>query len=66
MFQHEINLKVEYMSFSAHADAKGIKQLIKDVEPRNVLFVHGEAEKMDILKGEVEKVFSLLRLYDLI
>ena len=54
------------MSFSAHADAKGIKQLIKDVEPRNVLFVHGEAEKMDILKGEVEKVFSLLRLYDLI
>uniref|UniRef100_A0A915P779 Integrator complex subunit 11 n=1 Tax=Meloidogyne floridensis TaxID=298350 RepID=A0A915P779_9BILA len=56
---HEINLKVEYMSFSAHADAKGIKQLIRDVEPNSVLFVHGEAQKMDILKGEVEKEFGL-------
>ncbi|KAL7077440.1 hypothetical protein ACQ4LE_003037 [Meloidogyne hapla] len=56
---HEINLKVEYMSFSAHADAKGIKQLIRDVEPNSVLFVHGENQKMDILKGEVEKEFGL-------
>lgn len=44
------------MSFSAHADAKGIKQLIKDVDPNAVLFVHGENQKMDILKAEVEKV----------
>jgi integrator complex subunit 11 len=58
LLKHEINLKVEYMSFSAHADAKGIKQLIRDVEPHSVLFVHGEAQKMDILKAEVEKVFA--------
>jgi integrator complex subunit 11 len=44
------------MSFSAHADANGIKQLIKDVDPGAVLFVHGESQKMDVLKGEVEKV----------
>lgn len=56
---HEINLKVEYMSFSAHADARGIKQLIKEVEPRSVMFVHGEAQKMDVLKTEVEKEFGL-------
>ena len=69
----EINLAVEYMSFSAHADAKGIMQviselvalieilitpikLIRDVQPRNVMFVHGEAVKMQFLRGKVEKV----------
>jgi len=30
------------MSFSAHADAKGILQLIKHVQPKNVMLVHGE------------------------
>ena len=34
------------MSFSAHADAKGIIQLVKHLQPKNVMFVHGEAMKM--------------------
>ncbi|GMT37908.1 hypothetical protein PFISCL1PPCAC_29205, partial [Pristionchus fissidentatus] len=58
----DINLGVEYMSFSAHADAKGIMQLIRDCEPRNVMFVHGEAGKMEFLKDKVEKEFGL-RVY---
>uniref|UniRef100_A0A914CDW6 Integrator complex subunit 11 n=1 Tax=Acrobeloides nanus TaxID=290746 RepID=A0A914CDW6_9BILA len=56
---YEINLRVEYMSFSAHADAKGIMQLIKDVEPKNVMFVHGEDQKMEFLKQKVEKESNL-------
>lgn len=44
------------MSFSAHADAKGIMQLIRNVQPRHVMFVHGEAIKMQFLKEKVEKV----------
>lgn len=44
------------MSFSAHADAKGIMQLIDHVKPQNVMFVHGENSKMNMLKGKVEKV----------
>ncbi|CAJ0602295.1 unnamed protein product [Cylicocyclus nassatus] len=56
---HDINLAVEYMSFSAHADAKGIMQLIRDCQPRCVMFVHGEAAKMEFLKGKVEKESSL-------
>lgn len=44
------------MSFSAHADAKGIMQLIKDVGPRHVMFVHGEDAKMEFLKGKVQRV----------
>lgn len=55
----EVKLQVEYMSFSAHADAKGIMQLIRMAEPRNVLLVHGEAAKMEFLKGKIEQEFSI-------
>uniref|UniRef100_A0A183TYC5 Integrator complex subunit 11 n=2 Tax=Toxocara canis TaxID=6265 RepID=A0A183TYC5_TOXCA len=58
----EINLGVEYMSFSAHADAKGIMQLIRQCEPSNVMFVHGENAKMEFLKEKVEKEFGV-RVY---
>lgn len=46
------------MSFSAHADAKGIMQLIRMAEPRNMLLVHGEAKKMEFLKDKIEQEFS--------
>lgn len=59
-FQLDVKLQVEYMSFSAHADAKGIMQLIRMAEPRNMLLVHGEAAKMEFLKGKIEQEFSEL------
>lgn len=62
--QYDIRLNVEYMSFSAHADAKGIMQLIRDVDPANVMFVHGEDSKMNFLKSKVEKVCPLIYLVD--
>ena len=37
------------MSFSAHADAKGIMNLIKNIDPENVMLVHGEKSKMEKL-----------------
>lgn len=43
---YEINMKVKNMSFSAHADAKGILQLIKHLQPKNVMLVHGEKVKV--------------------
>ncbi|XP_028663570.1 integrator complex subunit 11 [Erpetoichthys calabaricus] len=55
----EVKMQVEYMSFSAHADAKGIMQLIRMAEPRNVLLVHGEAKKMEFLKQKIEQEFSV-------
>ncbi|XP_026100276.1 integrator complex subunit 11 [Carassius auratus] len=55
----EVKLQVEYMSFSAHADAKGIMQLIRMAEPRNMLLVHGEAKKMEFLKDKIEQEFSI-------
>ncbi|CAD6195095.1 unnamed protein product [Caenorhabditis auriculariae] len=56
---YEVRLAVEYMSFSAHADAKGIMQLIRHCQPQHVMFVHGEAEKMEFLRGKVEKEFGV-------
>lgn len=46
-------MQVKNMSFSAHADARGIMQLIRTCKPRNVVLVHGEAQKMTILKGQI-------------
>lgn len=55
----EVKMSVQYMSFSAHADAKGIMQLIQYCEPRNVLLVHGEAAKMEFLKEKIKHEFNL-------
>lgn len=54
-----VRLSVQYMSFSAHADAKGIMQLIRQAEPKNVMLVHGEAEKMEFLKQKIVKEFGI-------
>ncbi|KAI8817616.1 beta-lactamase-like protein, partial [Fimicolochytrium jonesii] len=50
----DVNMQVENLSFSAHADAKGILQLIKMCAPRNVMLVHGEKKKMALLKSRIE------------
>ncbi|RXG59816.1 hypothetical protein Avbf_03996 [Armadillidium vulgare] len=51
--------KKQYMSFSAHADAKGIMQLIRHCEPKNVMLVHGENTKMDFLKQKIMEEFNI-------
>ncbi|KAJ3200481.1 hypothetical protein HDU83_003133 [Entophlyctis luteolus] len=48
-----VNLQVKNLSFSAHTDAKGILQLIGMCKPRNVMLVHGEAQKMALLKARI-------------
>ncbi|KAK6635420.1 Integrator complex subunit 11 [Polyplax serrata] len=55
----EVKMSVQYMSFSAHADAKGIMQLIQYCEPKNVLLVHGEANKMEFLRDKIKQEFNL-------
>ena len=44
-----VKIRIFSMSFSAHADAKGIMELLNHLEPSNVVLVHGEKEKMRIL-----------------
>ncbi|CAG0893057.1 unnamed protein product [Darwinula stevensoni] len=55
----DVKLTVQYMSFSAHADAKGIMQLIRYCEPKNVMLVHGENEKMDFLRNKIIQEFGI-------
>lgn len=42
----DVKCQVINLSFSAHADAKGIMQLIRLANPLNVMLVHGEKGKM--------------------
>ncbi|CAH1766731.1 8891_t:CDS:2 [Entrophospora sp. SA101] len=49
----QVNLQVKNLSFSAHADAKGIMQLIKQCDPKNVILVHGEKAKMEYLQDKI-------------
>ncbi|KAI9008926.1 integrator complex subunit 11 [Phycomyces nitens] len=55
----EVNLQVSNLSFSAHADAKGIMQLIRHCEPRNVVLVHGERQAMEFLKSKIVSEFGI-------
>ena len=57
--QLDVRLSVQYMSFSAHADAKGIMQLISHCEPRNVMLVHGEGAKMQFLQNKIKQEFGV-------
>jgi len=55
----DVKLSVQHLSFSAHADASGIMQLIRQCEPANVMLVHGEASKMEFLKQKIQQEFSI-------
>ena len=47
------------MSFSAHADSKGIMELLTHLEAKNVLLVHGEKQKMKILAENVRQKLNV-------
>ena len=48
-------MQVFNMSFSAHADSKGIMELLMHLEPKNVFLVHGEKQKMKVLAENVRQ-----------
>eukprot|EP01017_Pseudomicrothorax_dubius_P007620 TRINITY_DN12389_c0_g1_i1.p1 TRINITY_DN12389_c0_g1~~TRINITY_DN12389_c0_g1_i1.p1 ORF type:complete len:289 (+),score=61.30 TRINITY_DN12389_c0_g1_i1:3-869(+) len=60
---YEIKMAIRNMSFSAHADARGILNLIRHVEPKNVMLVHGEKKKMDVLSAIIEEQFDVKCYY---
>jgi len=56
---YEVKMKVKNMSFSAHADSKGILNLIKHCEPQNVCLVHGEKGKMEVFTEVVKETLKI-------
>jgi integrator complex subunit 11 len=59
----DVKCHVVKISFSAHADAKGILDLINQCQPKNIMMVHGEKGKMKILKTVIEKDLKI-QCYD--
>jgi integrator complex subunit 11 len=55
----EVRLAVEHLSFSAHADAKGIMQLIHQCGAKQVVLVHGEKAKMAFLAEKIRLELQL-------
>ncbi len=55
----EVKCSVEYLSFSAHADAAGIEELIRMCEPKNVMLVHGEKQRIAEFKRKVVRDFGV-------
>ena len=43
---YEVKMRVTNISFSAHADAKGIINMARNIDPENIMFVHGDKTKM--------------------
>lgn len=54
-----IKIKVKNLAFSAHADAQGIINLIDMCKPKNVMLVHGDRKRMNILEKTIIKKFHI-------
>ncbi len=48
------DLNVKYFDFSAHADQPDLHEMIKTVDPKLVIIVHGDPDKAPVLKQWVE------------
>lgn len=57
--RYDVNLRVENLGFSAHADSQGILQIIEQCKPKNVMLVHGEKQRMQALKKRIEKELGI-------
>lgn len=55
---YDVELEVSRMSFSAHADSKGIVSLVQHLKPENVIFVHGEKSRMEFMKPFIESLMG--------
>eukprot|EP00759_Apiculatamorpha_spiralis_P032226 PhF_6_TR33711/c0_g1_i1/m.49470/K13148/CPSF3L, INTS11; integrator complex subunit 11 len=52
--QVNVRCSVHAFKFSAHTDYRGILQITRAVQPRNVVLVHGEKSKMKYVKERLE------------
>ncbi|PIA64257.1 hypothetical protein AQUCO_00100026v1 [Aquilegia coerulea] len=53
-----LNMRVEYISFSAHADFAQTSAFLKELMPPNIILVHGEANQMGRLKERLVTQFA--------
>lgn len=56
---YNVRMEVAKMSFSAHADNRGILRLVEYLQPKNVVFVHGEKKRMEELGYYIKKEMEI-------
>ncbi|KRH93732.1 putative beta-lactamase fold-containing exonuclease [Pseudoloma neurophilia] len=55
----KLNMKVDYVSFSAHVDFVQNSTFIEKCRPKTVMLVHGEANEMGRLKTAIENNYQV-------
>ncbi|KAK4271187.1 hypothetical protein QN277_019915 [Acacia crassicarpa] len=53
-----LNMQVHYISFSAHADSAQTSAFLEELNPPNIILVHGEANEMGRLKQKLISQFA--------
>ncbi|KAG0574399.1 hypothetical protein KC19_VG259800 [Ceratodon purpureus] len=53
-----LNMRVHYISFSAHADFTQTSAFLHELRPPNIILVHGEANEMGRLKAKLITQFA--------
>lgn len=53
-----LNMQVHYISFSAHADSDQTSAFLEELQPPNIILVHGEANEMGRLKQKLTTQFQ--------
>jgi cleavage and polyadenylation specificity factor subunit 3 len=53
-----LNMRVHYISFSAHADFTQTSAFLHELRPPNIILVHGEANEMGRLKAKLVTQFA--------
>ncbi|XP_024376319.1 cleavage and polyadenylation specificity factor subunit 3-I isoform X2 [Physcomitrium patens] len=53
-----LNMRVHYISFSAHADFTQTNAFLHELRPPNIILVHGEANEMGRLKAKLITQFA--------
>ncbi|KAJ7968040.1 Cleavage and polyadenylation specificity factor subunit 3 [Quillaja saponaria] len=53
-----LNMQIHYISFSAHADSSQTRAFLEELNPPNIILVHGEANAMGRLKQMLVSQFS--------
>ena len=58
-----INMSVDNISFSAHADFEQTREFIKIVDPTQVILVHGESYEAERMKKKLEETFPEKQIF---
>ena len=54
--EKELLMSVKSVTFSAHSDFKHTDEFIQELEPKNIVLVHGEKKEMERLRTQLERM----------